>query len=330
MRIKFSIYPRTDVITLQDGLKRAIVFEEAGFDAIWEADHYLPEVHTGGHVSDVTVMLEEYLNHTRKIVVGPMVVCPIGFRSQPGDIALRYAIMASLHPGRVALCAGAGCAAVEKTSTGMFPPTKERRARLEEAIRLIRECWTSDDYVAFNGRYFNTLFFLYDKPETPIPIYLAASGPKSARLAGRLADGFVGLGSPEYFKEKLIPEFERGVADQNRNLSNAEKMVFIPVSYNQDRRAAYDIPRRMYGYLYLYYDTDIDPRIMEQKSSTVGDDLIEKEFCIATSSEALIERFDKYVKAGVNHIVCYDVSDDPSTNLAKIFKDEVFPYFRQN
>lgn len=327
--ISFSIYPRTDVFSLQDGLKRAMSFEAAGFDALWEADHYLPELHTNGHVSEVTVMLEKYLNITREIIVGPMVVCPIGLRSQPGDVALRYATMALLHPGRVALCVGAGCAEVERACTGILPSMKERRERLEEAIRLIRLCWESTEYVEFDGKYFNTLFFLYDKPEKSIPIYVAASGPKSAKLAGKVGDGFIGLGSPQHFRDILIPTFEKTARDENRKLVDSKKMLFLPLSYNSDRKKAYEIPRRIYGYLFLYYDTEIDPRIMEKRSLSVKDDILERDFCIATKADDLIECCEKYVKAGVNHIVCYDVSDDPQMKLAKIFKEEVFPYFKR-
>jgi coenzyme F420-dependent glucose-6-phosphate dehydrogenase len=326
MRTKFSIFPRTDIVSLEIGLKRAAAFESAGFDALWEADHYLPEVHSGGHVGDVAIMLDEYLNSTRKIAVGPMVVCPVGLRTQPGDIVLRYATMALFHPGRVSICLGAGCAEIEKACTGLLPPLKERHERLAEAANFIRKCLTSKEYVSFNGKYFNSLFFLYDKPSIPIPIYIAASGRKSARLAGRLGDGFVGLGSPAHFKDTLIPEFEKGVSEENRTLPQAEKMAFIPISYHPNRTKAFEIPRRMYGYLYLYYDTEIDPRIMEEKSKVVDDDTLERDFCIASTADDLIAFFEKYVKAGVNHIVCYDVSD-PNLNLAWIFRQEIFPHF---
>ena len=56
---------------------------------------------------------------------------------------------------------------------------------------LIRKLWT-EERVDFAGDYYRTTkATIYDRPEVPIPIYIAASGPLAAKLAGRVGDGFV-------------------------------------------------------------------------------------------------------------------------------------------
>ena len=91
-----------------------------------------------------------------------------------------------LAPGRVFLGVGTGEAMNETPATGQeFPGRKERRLRLAEAIRLIRLLWT-EERVDFEGDYYRTSkATIYDRPDEPVPIYVAASGPLAAKLAGR-------------------------------------------------------------------------------------------------------------------------------------------------
>jgi Luciferase-like monooxygenase len=72
----------------------------------------------------------------------------------------------------------------EKTTTGFWPPLKERVQRTVEGIELIRKAWTSEDYFEHKGKHFRSFFFLYTKPEQPIPLLCAAQGPIMARNAG--------------------------------------------------------------------------------------------------------------------------------------------------
>ncbi|KKL12207.1 hypothetical protein LCGC14_2538060, partial [marine sediment metagenome] len=135
-----------------------------------------------------------FLERTQRVTVGGMVVPAIGIRRHPIDVALDFASLARLHPGRVALCVGTGEAMNEQTTTGLWPPLRERMERTTEAIELIRKAWTADDYFHWKGKHFTSFFYLYDKPEQPIPIYCAGNGPKMAYNAGYYADGHVAVG----------------------------------------------------------------------------------------------------------------------------------------
>ena len=68
-----------------------------------------------------------------------------------------------------------------------WPDGKERFARLKEAVALIRKLW-AEERVDFEGTYYRTdNATIYDKPEIPVPIYIARlrSGRDPARRAGR-------------------------------------------------------------------------------------------------------------------------------------------------
>ena len=96
-------------------------------------------------------------------------------RYQPAVIAQAFATLGCLAPGRVFLGVGTGEAMNETPVTGgAFPGRKERRLRLAEAIKLIRQLWT-EERVDFEGEYYTTeRATVYDRPDEPVPIYVAA------------------------------------------------------------------------------------------------------------------------------------------------------------
>jgi G6PDH family F420-dependent oxidoreductase len=106
-------------------------------------------------------------------------------------VAQAFASLGVLYPGRVFLGLGSGEALNEVPAGGGFGPARERLDRLEEALRLIRQLWTGD-WTDHPGPYYPVQGArIYDLPPQPVPIYLAASGRRSSRLAGELADGWI-------------------------------------------------------------------------------------------------------------------------------------------
>ena len=97
-----------------------------------------------------------------------------------------------MFPGRVVLGLGTGKSLNEVPSTGIqWPGPKERRDRLREAVRLINTLWT-EDRVSFEGQFYRTeSATIYDKPKHKVPIWIAASGPLAAQMAGQIAEGFI-------------------------------------------------------------------------------------------------------------------------------------------
>lgn len=81
---------------------------------------------------------------------------------------------------------------------------------------------------------------IYDRPEQPVPIYVAAGGPMVARFAGRFGDGFIctsGKGM-ELYTDKLIPAVEEGAEKADRDAAGIDRMIEIKISYDRDPDAA--------------------------------------------------------------------------------------------
>jgi coenzyme F420-dependent glucose-6-phosphate dehydrogenase len=328
--VTFGISPECLCHDVRDNVRRVRDLEEAGFTHIWEGDHTLPWQHSSGHSAGIWATLTAFLANTERAIVGPMVIPPIGIRHQPVDVAVEMATLALLYPGRVALGVGTGEAMNEKTTTGRWPPLRERIERLTEAIELIRRCWSEPDYFRHRGRHFDSFFFLYQKPDGRIPIICAAGGPKMAGNAGRLADGYVAVGVPPIVHEQtLIPAFEAGASDAGRTAGDGLRCAWVSTSYHPDRRRAIE-GARVYGGLLIpeAYSYIQDPRVIEQRALLVRDEALLDAFCVASSGEEIIARFEAFIAAGCDHIIWADMSPDPSL-VAPICRDEVLPYLQR-
>ena len=121
--------------------------------------------------------------------MGTTVTCPT-LRYNPAVVAEAFASLSLLSPGRIFLGLGSGEALNELAATGEWPDWEERWERLIEAIEIIRALWTGES-VNHNGKYYTVRAKLFDPPKQPIPLLVAANGPKSLRMAAKYGDGLI-------------------------------------------------------------------------------------------------------------------------------------------
>ena len=219
----------------------AVAAEEHGLDSVAVSDHFQPWRHNGGHAPFSLTWMAAVGERTKRVQIGTSVMTPT-FRYNPAVVAQAFASMGCMYPGRIMLGVGTG-EALNEYATGFqgdWPEFRERFARLREAIRLMRELWTGEE-VNFDGEYYHTQgAYMYDVPEQPIPVYVAAGGPVVARYAGRAADGFIctsGKGA-ELYTEKLIPAVKEGAEKAERDFDAIDKMIEIKISYDPDPELA--------------------------------------------------------------------------------------------
>ncbi len=179
--------------------------EKTGLDIVAVSDHFQPWRHKGGHAPNALVWLGALAQATERVVMGTSVLTPT-LRYNPSIIAQAFGTLGALAPGRVFLGVGTGESLNETPATGgEFPGAKERRRRLAEAVKLIEQLWI-EERVDFEGEYYETVgATIYDKPEVPVPIFIAASGPLAAKLAGRRGDGFISTSGkdPDLYRELM-------------------------------------------------------------------------------------------------------------------------------
>jgi G6PDH family F420-dependent oxidoreductase len=170
-------------------IRQAELAEEAGFEALWISDHYHPWLDEQGESSFVWSVVGA-LSRVTSLPITTSVTCPL-MRIHPAIIAQAAATSGVLTGGRFRLGVGTGEALNEHIVHSRWPPAAERKEMLEEAVGVIRRLF-SGELVTHRGRHYSVdTARLYTLPPTPPPIYMSASGEKAARVAGRIADGFM-------------------------------------------------------------------------------------------------------------------------------------------
>lgn len=221
----------------------AVFAEEVGLDSVTISDHFQPWRLTGGHAPNSLAWLGFVAARTERVLLGTSVMTPT-FRYNPPVLAQTFATLACLAPSRIFLGVGTGEAlnevAVGSVTEGEWPEFKERFARLREAISLIRDLWTQDS-VSFEGVYYRTQDArIFDRPDLPVPVYVAAGGPMVARYAGRVGDGFIctsGKGR-ELYADQLVPAVAAGRAKSTRPDEPIERMIEIKLSWDPELERA--------------------------------------------------------------------------------------------
>jgi coenzyme F420-dependent glucose-6-phosphate dehydrogenase len=309
----------------------AVRAEEVGLDSVVTSDHFLPWRHEGGHAPSSLVWLAAVGERTERVQIGTSVLTPT-FRYNPAVIAQIFATLGEAYPGRVMLGVGTGEALNEIAVSGMeWPEFKERFARLREAIRLMREVWTSED-VTFEGEYYRTVgATIYDKPKQPVPIYVAAGGPVVAKYAGRSADGFIctsGKGM-DLYTEKLMPAVTEGAEASGRSLDQIDRMIEIKMSYDRDPETALE-NCRFWAPLSLTAEQkhSVDSAVeMERLADELPIEQVAKRWIVASDPDDAVSQIKPYVDAGLNHLVFHGPGHDQERFLTQ-FSQDVLPKLR--
>jgi coenzyme F420-dependent glucose-6-phosphate dehydrogenase len=300
--------------------------EECGLTTIAISDHFQPWRHRGGHSPNALAWLGAATEATRNALLGTSVLTPT-MRYQPAVIAQVFATLGCLAPGRIFLGVGTGEAMNEQPVTGLeWPGAKERRMRLREAIDLIRLLWTGER-VDFEGEYYRTVkATVYDRPDQPVPIYVAASGPLAAKLAGRVGDGFICTSGkkPELYEE-LIGKVREGAEAAGRDPDAIDRMIEIKVSYDRDL----DHAREACGFwaaLALTPEEKVgieDPVEMERVADAAIDRAPSR-FIVCDDPDDVVERIAPYVDLGMQHLVFHAPGHDQARFL-HAFTQDVLP-----
>jgi coenzyme F420-dependent glucose-6-phosphate dehydrogenase len=213
---------------------------------------------------------------------------------------------------------------------GAFPPVKERRQRLSEAIKLIRALWEGER-VDFEGEYYRTVkATVYDRPDEPVPIYVAASGPLAAKLAGRLGDGFICTSGkdPDLYRE-LTAAVEEGATKAGRDPSKIVRMIEIKVSYDHDVDYARDACR-WWAALSLTTEekSGIEDPVEMERAADEAADRAHSRFIVADDPDEVVERIAPYVELGFTELVCHFPGEDQRRQMGA-FCDDVLPRLRE-
>jgi coenzyme F420-dependent glucose-6-phosphate dehydrogenase len=269
---------------------------------------------------------------TKRIIMGTSVMTPT-FRYHPSIVAQAFATLAVMFPNRVVLGLGSGESLNDVPALGFkWPGFKERTARLLESIEVMRRLW-KEDRVTFEGQYYRTeKATLYDRPSTPVPVYLAASGPTVAKMAGQIAEGYICTSgkAPELYRETLLPNVAAGLQEAGRKDGSIDRMIEMKVSFDTDlQRARQDT--KYWAALALSPEEKIsveDPVEMEKLADALPVERTEKRWIVSSDPDEHVARIKAYVDLGFRHLVFHAPGPDQKRFIS-LYSEKVLPRLRK-
>lgn len=309
-----------------------ILAENLGFDSVFVSDHFQPWRHAGGHAPFSIAWIAALGAKTSRILLGTSVLAP-SFRYHPSIVAQAFSTLGVLYPGRVVLGMGTGESMNETPATGQpWPEQKERTQRFREALDLIETLWR-DDRVSYAGQFYRTSkATIYDKPASPVPIYIAGAGPVMAKLAGEKGQGFICTSGKDrvLYTETLLPNVAAGLEKAGRAPDAFDRMIEMKVSFDTDRKRALEDTRN-WGALALSQQEKHnveDPIEMERLADALPVERTASRWIVSGDAEEHVEKLKEYIEMGFNHLVFHAPGDDQARFL-KLYAGQVLPLLRK-
>ena len=283
--------------------------EQLPIESVWQGGHILPRTGTG----EVITRLSLLTAWTERVRVGTSILLlPL---YQPVIVAKQLADLDAHSGGRLSVGLGVG---------GEFPqefdavgvPVKERGARTDEAMQLIRRLWSGEP-VTHHGRFFD----LDDVTLVPVapptgatgqpggpPFLVSGRKEPAMRRAARFAEGWMPyLMSPGAYARSV--ETITAEADTlGRDLTGFEWAVFLYCSVRADGDRARADVRSFLGSAY----------------GDKPDEMLDRIAPSGTPDE-VAGKLQKYVDAGVRHFIISPAAHDDTIEIVKLAAEEVQP-----
>jgi coenzyme F420-dependent glucose-6-phosphate dehydrogenase len=253
---------------------------------------------------------------TQRLMLGTGVTCPT-MRIHPGIIAQAAATSAAMMPGRFFLGIGTGENLNEHIFGDRWPAHDMREEMLEEAVEIIRMLWHGDT-LTYRGVYYTVENArIYTLPAQLPPIFMAASGPRAAETAGRIADGLITT-APE---ADLLKRFE------GEGGTGKPSYGQLTVCWAQDEASA----RRM---AFEYWPTAAirgeltqelpTPAHFEQATKMVREADVAQAIICGPDPERHIAGIKEFVDAGYDHVYVHQIGPDQE-GFFRFYEREVLP-----
>jgi G6PDH family F420-dependent oxidoreductase len=224
-------------------------------------------------------------------------------RIHPAIIAQAAATVASMMPGRFFLGVGTGENLNEHILGDRWPAYIIRIEMLEEALQVIRLLWEGGSHSHYGKYYTVENARIYTLPETLPPIMIAGGGAESARLAGKLGNGYINT-APE---AELVKIFEK--QGSNQRPKYGKLTVCWAKNDAEARKTAYHYwpTAGLRGDLSQELPT---PAHFEGVSEMVTEDDVAKSVLCSNDPEQHLKAIKKFVDAGFDHVYVHQVGPD--------------------
>jgi 5,10-methylenetetrahydromethanopterin reductase len=207
--------------------------EDLGWDAALQPDSQLRR-------RDTYVLLAAAARATERISLGPLIANPVN--RHPSVTASSIATIDELAPGRTLLGYGVGDTAVRLA--GLLPA---RVNELAAATTLIRAL-LAGEAVEVGAEHPARL-----PHHRPVPVWIAAGGPRTLRMAGAVADGvFIRAGTSVANLRRAVDLVRQGEAEAAREPGTVRFAAVFHTVFIDDREKALTMARSIAAGYYEY------------------------------------------------------------------------------
>jgi G6PDH family F420-dependent oxidoreductase len=246
------------------------------------------------------------------------------FRFHPGVVAQAAATLDRLSNGRFVLGVGTGENINEGPLGYEFPAYAERNARMSEALEIMRRLLDGEKLTYEGNFYVTDRARLYSPPVGPVPILLAAGGPKSAVLAGELAQGVItSVKDPAETREKVVDPLMAAASEKGRPspIVLATRWSIFADDEEEAWRAIYPwrglrAPGRLEA---------VDPAELREMADSLPREEILGRYSQVATAEEILETYLPLVKDLEADIVTFQMAALDQPRLIRMLGDEVLP-----
>ncbi|MFH9419794.1 TIGR03842 family LLM class F420-dependent oxidoreductase [Streptomyces sp. NPDC017529] len=270
------------------------------------------------------VIYSRILEHTERLVVGPMVTNPS--TRTPEVTASTFATLNDMYGNRTVCGIGRGDSAMRVA--GRAPNTL---ARLGESIRVIRDL--AEGREADVGGHALRIPWVRDGR---LPVWMAAYGPKALRMTGELADGFILQLADPFLTEWMVKAVRDAAAAAGRDPSDVTICVAAPAYVGDDLAHAREqcrwfggmvgnhvadlvsrygehsgiVPEALTSYIKARegYDYAHHGRSGNPDTAFVPDEIVDR-FCLLGPPGAQLEKLHRLRELGVDQFALYAMHD---------------------
>jgi len=291
-----------------DLVRTAKSAEEAGLGFGLISDHIHPWIDAQGHSGFVWSVLGAIAQETESFRIGTGVTCPT-MRIHPAIVAHAAATVACLMPGRFFLGVGTGENLNEHVLGAKWPAPDERLEMLEEAVEVIRLLWQGG-YQTHRGKHYTVENLrIFDLPDEPIEIAVAAMQPQAAQLAGRIGDALINVAP----KDEIVEKFDESGGE------GKPKYGQMTVCYAKSKDEAKKIAFENWPNALVEGSASQElplPKDFEQLVEEREADELDGTIPLGPDADEYIEEIRKYEDAGYTHLCIHQIGSDQEAFLA--------------
>jgi G6PDH family F420-dependent oxidoreductase len=158
---------------------------------------------------------------------------------------------------------------------------------------------------------------VYDVPDNGVEVYVAATAPKAAKLAGRIGDGFIST-APE---KEYVQSFE-GAGGKGK-----QKLGMMHCAYDADEKAGLKRATKLWPNLAMKGPLGQElarPSDFEEAAAMIDEEDVAETTPCGPDPEPYLKLIAKYADAGFTHVYIHQIGDNQD-EFAEFAARELMP-----